>query len=102
MPDRPNHHVRIVCSNPKANLILELGVTPLKITGGFEGWETVNRPFQTAMTQWMGGQPWQITFDVMLDGFRDPDTKRSVEPDLRSLMNVARGDAESPPGIITI
>jgi len=102
----PKGHIRIRSSDPRISLVFLLGPDPIKLTDGWGGWETIARPRQTAMTQWTGTPPFRLTLSVMLNGWvhnRYRDNRRGdVELKLKQLINVARGDAESPPGICRI
>jgi hypothetical protein len=91
--------VRITCDDPAANLVLRLGTEPPKVTGGLGGWEVTARPRQVAMTTWAGTEPFQVSLSLMLDGYA---ADSSVERSLRRLVTVARGDDESPPGVVRV
>jgi LysM domain len=95
----PRGCIRLSCDDPAADLILLLGAEPPKITGGIGGWEVTARPRQIGMTTWQGSEPFQVQLSVMLDGYA---TGVSVEPTLRKLVTIGRGDDESPPGVLTI
>lgn len=96
-PPVPYGHVRLTCAHPHADLLLLLGPEAPKITAGTGGWEVTARPRQVGMTTWAGVEPFQLTLGVMLDG-----AGRSVEPTLRELVTVARGDDDSPPGALKL
>lgn len=98
-PRVPPGWVRLTCDDPAADLTLLLGAEPPKITGGLGGWEVTARPRQVGMTTWQGSEPFQLSLSVMLDGYA---TSTSVEDPLRQLVAVARGDDESPPGVVTV
>lgn len=95
----PRGCIRLSCDDPAADLVLGLGAEPPKITGGVGGWEVTARPRQVGMTTWQGSEPFQMQLSVMLDGH---STDTSVEPTLRKLVTIARGDDESPPGVVSI
>lgn len=95
----PRGCIRLSCDDPAADLVLGLGAEAPKITGGIGGWEVTARPRQIGMTTWQGSEPFQVQLSVMLDGYAS-DT--SVEPTLRELVTIARGDDESPPGVVAI
>lgn len=95
----PSGYVRIACTDPSFVVLAMLGEEPPTLSGGVGGWDLVGRPRDVAMTVWTGIEPYALSVAVMLDGFAD---RRSQEPALRSLLRVARGDRESPPGIVTI
>lgn len=95
----PHGHVRLTCDDPAADLLLLLGEGAPRITAGLGGWEITARPRQVAMTTWQGSEPFALELAVMLDGYREG---RSVEGQLRRLVIVARGDDESPPGVLRL
>jgi hypothetical protein len=75
-----------------------LGPDGAKITDGIGGWETVDRPRQTAMTIWHGNPPYQLELNVIFDGH----PTYSQEPAIRELLAAGRGDEESEPSTWTI
>jgi hypothetical protein len=91
--------VRLTCDDPTLDVIVLMGEEPPTYTGGFGGWEITPRPRQIGMTTWQGTEPLTLTLSLMLDGLR---ARRSQEPLLRKLYDVARGDDESPPGVLRI
>lgn len=95
----PHGHVRLVCDDPAANLVLLLGPEAPQLGAGVGGWEVTNRPRQVGMTTWTGVEPFQLTLGVMLDGLA---ARTNVEGVLRQLVTVARGDEESPPGVLEL
>jgi LysM repeat protein len=112
----PAGWVRILCSNPFLNLIALIGPENPRVTDGVGGWVVTPRPRQSGMTTWEGNQPWQLTFEMMLDGgtFTDTNTASqftigkgwedydSQEPAIRALYSVAAGDTGDRPGIVRI
>ena len=95
----PPGHVMLACNSPKLVMVFLLGSEPIKLTGGFGGWEVTGRPRQVGMTTWAGVEPLQMTLSVLLDGLQ---RDLSVEPLVRALVRLARGDEEDSPGIIEL
>lgn len=95
----PPGWVRLTCDDPPLDLVALMGSTTPHYTGGFGGWEVTARPRQVGMTVWQGTEPLTLELEIVLDGFA---TGRSQEPDLRKLYAVARGDDESPPGVVRV
>lgn len=95
---RPGY-VSLMCDDPALNLVVLLGPDPVHITGGVGGWEVTARPRQIGMTTWTGVEPLQVSLSLMFDGWI---ARRSQESRLRRLLAVARGDDESPPGVLTV
>jgi hypothetical protein len=91
--------VRISCDDPQLSLVVLLGPEPVRLTAGVGGWEVTPRPRQVAMTTWAGVEPLQVELSLMFDGWAKG---RSQETKLRRLLAVARGDDESPPGVVSV
>jgi hypothetical protein len=91
-------YVRLTCGDPAFVLVALLGEESPTVTGG-GGWSVIARPRDVGMTVWEGIEPCTLALSLMLDGFAD---RHSQEPALRGLFRVARGDRESPPGIVTV
>ena len=98
-PVPPPGCVQIYCADPPRGLIVLLGSDPVKLTGGGGGWEVVNRPAQTAMTLWQGGDPYTLQLPLMLDNYPELG---SVERAMRVLNRLVKGDDDSPPGVVEI
>jgi len=100
----PAGYVRLTCDDPPLDLTALMGETTPHYTGGFGGWEITQRPRQVGMTIWQGTEPLSVELELILDGYSGqpaPDYK-SQEPTLRQLYAVARGDDESPPGVVRV
>jgi hypothetical protein len=92
-------YVALHCDDPALRLVVLLGEDPVRITGGAGGWDVTARPQQVGMTTWNGSEPLQASLALMFDGWaRETGQERA----LRRLLTVARGDDESPPGVIEI
>jgi len=84
-----------------------MSADPPRWTAGWGGWEVVSRPRQVAMTQWNGIEPLQLQFGMWLDrglreGPKNFNNRRSIEELIDGLLRVARGDGDSPPGIVYV
>jgi hypothetical protein len=116
LPDLHPGQVRITCGDPELVLAGWLGPDSPKFTGGIGGWIVTPRPRQIGMVTYEGVEPLELSFQMILDNILVPfgkDTKKkyrrrpradfhSLEPDLRDLMDVLRGDGESDPGIVRV
>jgi hypothetical protein len=91
--------VTLTCGDPALALRVRLGTEAPKLTGGTGGWAVVARPRDVGMTVWDGVEPYQLTLSLMFDGWA---AQRSQERALRALTRVARGDHDSPPGVLTV
>jgi len=75
------------------------GDNPAQIVGGEGGWQMVDRPRRTSLTQWTGRQPYQMDVPVLFDGWR---AQESVERDIRMFQLMAIGRDFTPPPTIKI
>jgi hypothetical protein len=82
--------VRLTCDDPSLNIVVRLGEDPVQVTAGAGGWE---------MTVWNGVEPVQVSLPLMFDGYA---AGSSQEKYLRKLFTVARGDDDSPPGVLSV
>jgi hypothetical protein len=109
-PPKPNSgRVRISCDDPDFDLLGWLGPDSPKYTGGFGGWTVTPRPRQVGMVTYDGVEPIELQFQLLWDGILRADRRRrpyehpsSVEPAIRDLLAVVRGDKESDPGIVKV
>jgi len=92
--------VRITCDDPREDLYFWMGDDTVKYTGGFGGWELTDRPEQMSMTTWNGIEPLQLQLPLMIAWWFD--IGESVQAQVSRLITLARGDTESPPGIVTV
>lgn len=99
LPGIPRGHVRLSCDDPPLSLVVLMGAEAPTITGGIGGWTVAARPQAVGMTLWEGVEPYQMTLAIMLDGWGGGVPQ---EAEIRALMRVARGDSESPPGVLHI
>ena len=78
-----------------------LGNEGAKPTGGYGGWDIVERPRRLSLTQWNGRPPVSMDIALVFDGFTDD---KSVEGDCLDLERMAFHDADKfePPPTITI
>jgi hypothetical protein len=81
---------------PKLSVTCWLGADPPKVMGGYGGWEIVNRPRRTAVTQWRGREPIQMDVAIVLDGFKGDD---SIEYDVIKLERMAQPYKTEPPQV---
>lgn len=95
----PRGYVRLSCGDPALDLIVLLGPEAPRVTGGIGGWTVTARPQAVGMTLWEGVEPYQLSLSLMLDGWT---TGQSQERALRAVSRVARGDSESPPGVLVV
>lgn len=108
-PPPDSGRVRMTCGDPDFRLEGWLGPDSPRYTGGFGGWTITGRPRQVGMVSYEGVEPIQLEFQMVWDGrlttggaFKHREHELSIEPHLRELLAVVRGDNESHPGIIRI
>jgi hypothetical protein len=75
------------------------GTAPPKMTGGMGGWQIVNRPRRSGITQWTGYEPYQMEVPVIFDGWHNQE---SVEDDIRRLNMMQTGMPYQPPPTLQI
>jgi hypothetical protein len=92
-------YVRLTCDDPALDVTVLLGPDPVHVTSGVGGWQVTARPRQVGMTTWAGVEPIQLSLSLMFDGWA---SSRSQEAVLRRVFAVARGDDESPPGVLRV
>jgi hypothetical protein len=95
----PAGYVRLRCGDPAFALLALLGEEAPRLTGGIGGWNIVPRPQAVGMTLWEGVEPYQVSLSLMLDGWRH---RQSQDAAIAGLVRVARGDSESPPGVLVV
>jgi hypothetical protein len=72
-------------------------INPPKMTGGFGGWEIVDRPRKTALTQWDGRDPFRMDIPILFDGLTE---ERGQELSISILSRMALppdGSSGNPP-----
>ena len=94
----PSGYVRLQCTRPEFDRTVLLGADAPRVTEGVGGWDTVERPRQTAMTVWGGNPPYQLELPVVFDGH----PALSQEPPIRELLAAGRGNEDSEPSPWTI
>jgi hypothetical protein len=95
----PPGHVRLRCGDPAFALLALLGPDAPRISGGIGGWSVVERPHAVGMTLWGGVEPYQLELSLMLDGWA---ARQSQDAAVQGLLKVARGDNDSPPGVLAV
>jgi hypothetical protein len=94
----PAGHVRLYAEDGSATLIAELDEQIPKITDGYGGFEDTQVPKRKALSDWVGSNPYRMTFGLMLDGWA---SNTSVEPLIAQLERLARDPGgDRPPPIL--
>ena len=87
--------------DPPMSFVCWLDEEGTKPTGGYGGWNIVDRPRRLGITQWDGRQPLSMDVAILIDGFARSD---SVEVECKILEKMAfsgDGVGEEPP-VITV
>jgi hypothetical protein len=70
-----------------------------KPTDGIGGWQVVARPRRTALTQWMGRNPYAMDVPVVFDGI---NAGVSIEGDIAKLFQMGVGSDFDPPPTVHV
>lgn len=81
---------------PRLTVTCWLGADPPKPTGGYGGWDIVERPRRVGLTQWNGREPIQMDVPIVIDGFKHND---SVEYEITKLERMALPFIKEPPEV---
>lgn len=77
-----------------------LGDGKVTITGGYGGWEQIDRPRKKSITSWQGTPPFTMTVPVRFEGFIDG---LSVEDEIAALEQFGRrGQGDSEPPVVRV
>jgi hypothetical protein len=68
-----NHNADTRTARPNLRETVRLGPEAPIVTGGYGGWDMVERPRRVAMTQWNGREPIQMDVPIVFDGFKRND-----------------------------
>jgi len=95
----PNKYFYVFTADTGSVVRVLRGPDPPKMTGGMGGWQIINRPRRSGITQWTGYEPYQMEVSVMFDGWH---AQESVEDDIRRLNMMQTGSDYQPPPTIKI
>ena len=96
-----NHnYVTLTSAKPPLTVTALRGEDPPRIVGGYGGWEQIDRPGRSALTQWAGVGAYRLELPLIFDGFFNGS---SVDDDCDRLERMARPPAAGvEPPTITI
>lgn len=97
----PPGYIFLSCSSPVLGITVLLGPDPFVPTGGFGGWDIVDRARQVGMTIQKGVEPMQYSGSIIFDGYKHRH-HYSQEDDIEALIRCAHGDDDNDPGVISI
>jgi hypothetical protein len=83
------YYYHFVSSNGLELVVLRDEGIP-KVTDGVGGWEVVDRRRRRGLTKWNGRNPIRMDVPILFDGDYTPP--RSIDTDVTTLVNMARGD----------
>lgn len=87
-------NVQITCDNPQASIDLLMGEEAPTFSGGYGGFEEVERPKRSPIAEWKSPPAKRLELALMLDGFRDD---RAVDGELFQLARLATNDGLNAP-----
>jgi hypothetical protein len=101
----PEHHPKLAPGHVRLDardrrtlpVVGWLDATPPAVTGGYGGWQPVARPRRRALIEWVGADPYQVSFGMIIDGYLEQPARlsrtlygpRSVEPVCNALHQMA-------------
>lgn len=94
----PAGWVGLLCDNPPMRLLVRFGEDAPEVSDGLGGWDVTDRPQQVSMTTWKGNNPFQLSLNVIFDGFAED---QHVESQIATLYDVARG-RDTEPGSVQV
>lgn len=94
-----NGRVKFTAVGINKSFICWLGTDGAKPTGGYGGWDLVDRPRRLALTQWNGRNPLSMDVSILFDGYADDN---SIEEDCAKLEAMAFNDDFNPPPIVQV
>lgn len=82
-------------STHELHVTVRVGSPAAIIGGGYGGWVGINRPRESALVEWQGHDPMQLTVPVIFDGLRNMNTPwgASIEHDIRLLEHFTHKEA---------
>lgn len=89
--------VALATSDPPSEVRALLGEDPPTMSGGYGGWQELERPRRVALTHWPGTSPVRLTFGMVIDGFA---VNANVEQFVRELEAMARPYHGGPPPLV--
>lgn len=95
----PLGQVKLESVDPPLMLQCLMGDGQPQVSGGYGGWQTVDRPRRAQLTEWNGHASFQVVIPFMLDGFI---TGVNIQPAIDTLEAMARVNHPStePPILI--
>lgn len=94
-------HYVTFASDTGLRVVVQLDQQSANLTGGFGGWEVVQRPKRLSITRWDGKDPYTMDVPVVFDGTKAP--QKGQERDISTLLRMGEqpGELVQPP-VITL
>jgi hypothetical protein len=88
--------------DPNMSFTCWLGNEGVKPTGGYGGWNIVQRPRRLSLVQWDGRDPIQMDIAILIDGYAVTQAGDSVELECGILEKMAFSDDFDDPPVVNI
>lgn len=92
-------NVRLACANPPASIDFVLGDGEITYSGGYGGWEEIERPKRSPIINWKGAPARRLQLPLLLEGFADDS---SVEGDILTLSILATANGLTEPPKVSV
>jgi hypothetical protein len=84
-------------TDPNMSFTCWLNNDGVKVTGGYGGWDVVQRPRRLSLTQWNGRDPISMDIAILIDGFASNDSVENECLILEKMAGVGGKDFNDPP-----
>lgn len=98
MPDQGDQYYITFASENGIVVRVLLDAASPNLSGGFGGWEVVDRPKRESMTRFKGSQPFQQDIAILFDGLEDGEDQESYINDLMRMSDPV-GKLKQPPKV---
>jgi hypothetical protein len=88
--------------DPNMSFTCWLNNEGVKVTGGYGGWDIVQRPRRLSLVQWNGRDPVQMDIAILIDGYAVSHNGDSVETECEILEKMAFSDDFDDPPVVNI
>jgi len=92
-------NVQLTCANPPATIDFLLGDGDISYSGGYGGWEEIERPKRAPIINWKGAPSRRLELPLILEGFGDDEP---VDDKLFILARLASADGMQEPPKVTV
>lgn len=92
-------NVTVACSNPSASITLLMGEDEPEFSGGYGGFDQIERPKRSPIAQWKAPPARTLSLSLLLDGHSED---RAVDGELFALSRLASNDGLNAPPVVTV